>query len=119
MGFMDKMKGAAESVSAQTSKVGVGADRGQMDLANKAQRLMKVGVDTPAHIDTMVSTGKTDAPGGTENNVTLTVSPVGGTPYAVTINQYVYPSAPFAQGDDVSVKVDPEDPTVVMIFGQA
>ena len=36
----------------------------------------------------------------------------------MTINQYVYPAMPFATGDAVSVKVDPEDPTVVMIFGR-
>ena len=29
MGFMDKLKGAAESVQAQTSKVGVGAAAGR------------------------------------------------------------------------------------------
>lgn len=31
MGFMDKMKKAAESAQAQTSKVGIGADAGQME----------------------------------------------------------------------------------------
>jgi hypothetical protein len=34
----------------------------------------------------------------------------------VTINQYVYPSNPMATGDDVNVKVDPEDSGTVMIF---
>jgi hypothetical protein len=51
MGFMDKLKGAAESVQAQTSKVGVGASAGQMDLANRAKKLMNEGVDTPGTID--------------------------------------------------------------------
>ena len=118
MGFMDKLKGAAESVSEQTSKVGVGANRGQMDLANRAQKLMKEGVDTPAHIDSMASTGNTDAPGGTEHVITATVNPDGGESYQVTFNQYIYPSAPFAAGDDVTVKVDPADPNVAMIFGK-
>lgn len=57
MGFMDKLKGAAESVRAQTSKVGVGASAGQMDLANRAKKLMNEGVDTPAKIDTMSQPG--------------------------------------------------------------
>ena len=35
MGFMDRLKGAAESAQAATSKVGVGASAGQMDLANR------------------------------------------------------------------------------------
>jgi len=118
MGFMDKMKQAAEGVQAQTSKVGVGASADQMGLANKAQKLMKVGVDTPAHIDSMTPTGKTDKPGGAENVIEITVSPAGGTPYSVTTNQYIYPSAPFSAGEDVTVKVDPDDPNSVMIWGK-
>jgi hypothetical protein len=119
MGFMDKVKKAAESAQAATSKVGVGASRGQMDLANKAKRLVDVGVDTPAHIDSMSSTGNTDAPGGTEYIITLTVKPASGEPYQATTNQYIYPSNPFSEGQDVTVKVDPEDSTSVMIFGGA
>lgn len=119
MGFLDRLKGAAESAQAATSKIGVGASRGQMDLANRAQKLMKVGVDTPAHIDSMTSTGNTDTPGGTEYDITLTVSPPGGDAYQVTMNQYIYPSNPFQQGENVTVKVDPGDPNTVMIFGHA
>jgi hypothetical protein len=118
MGFMDRLKGAAESVQAQTSKVGVGASAGQMDLANRAKKLMNEGVDTPAHIDSMTSTGNTDKPGGTEYVINATVSPAGGEAYQVTFNQFIYPSAPFAEGDDVTLKVDPSDPNVVMIFGK-
>jgi hypothetical protein len=119
MGFLDRAKKAAESVQAQTSKVGIGASADQMALANKAQHLMKSGVDTPASITSMEPTGKTDTPGGAENVIGLTVSPAGGAPYEVTINQYIYPAAPFAVGDAVSVKVDPADPQVVMIFDRA
>ncbi len=119
MGFMDKMKKAAEGVSAQTSKVGVGADRGQMDLANLAKKLMSSGVETPAHIETMTPTGKTDAPGGAEHEITLTVKPVGGDPYEVNINQYIYPQSPYAAGEAVTVRVDPDDANAVMIWGKA
>jgi hypothetical protein len=118
MGFMDKMKKAAESAQAQTSKVGVGASADQMSLANRAQKLMNSGVDTPAHIDSMTPTGNTDKPGGAENVIELTVSPPGGEAYKVTTNQYIYPSAPFSAGEDVTVKVDPDDPNSVMIWGK-
>src|SRR5438132_12895531 len=94
MGFLDRLKGAAESAQAATSKFGVGASAGQMGLANRAQKLVKVGVDTPAHIDSMTSTGNTDTPGGTEYDITLTISPAGGESYQVTTNQYIYPSNP-------------------------
>ena len=118
MGFLDRIKGAAESVQAQTSKVGVGASAGQMALANRAQKLTKVGVDTPATIESMTATGNTDKPGGTEYDITLAITPAAGEPYQVTTNQYIYPSNPFSAGEDVTVKVDPDDPTVVMIFGR-
>jgi hypothetical protein len=119
MGFMDRAKKAAESAQAATSKIGVGASADQMALANKAKKLMDSGIDTPAHIDSMTSTGKTDTPGGTEYVIVLTVKPASGEPYQATTNQYIYPSAPFAQGQDVTVKVDPDDSSQVLIFGGA
>ena len=118
MGFMDRLKGAAESVQAQTSKVGVGASAGQMDLANRAKKLMNEGVDTPATIDSMEATGNTDTPGGAEHVITATARPAAGEPHQLTFNQYIYPSAPFATGDEVTLKVDPDDPSVAMIFGK-
>jgi hypothetical protein len=36
-----------------------------------------------------------------------------------TTNQYLYPSAPFREGEDVIATVDPDDRDVVMIFGKA
>jgi hypothetical protein len=118
MGLMDRLKRAAESAQAATSKVGVGASADQMALANRAKKLMSEGVDTPAHIDAMSSTGNTDKPGGTEYTITLTITPSGGEPYTVSTNQYIYPSSPYTEGDDVTVKVDPADANVVMIFGK-
>ena len=118
MGFMDRMKQAAESAQAATSKVGVGASGDQIALANRAKRLMDAGVDTPATIDSMSPTGNTDTPGGSENVITATAQPAGGEAYQVTFNQYIYPSAPFSEGDAVTLKVDPEDPNSVMIFGK-
>ena len=119
MGFLDRVKGAAESAQAATSKFGVGASAGQIGLANRAQKLTKVGVDTPAHIDSMTPTGNTDKPGGTEYDIALTITPSGDGSYQVTTNQYIYPSNPFVAGENVTVKVDPDDRDVVMIFGHA
>jgi hypothetical protein len=34
------------------------------------------------------------------------------------MNQYIYPSAPFVAGEDVMVKVDPDDANAVMIWGR-
>jgi hypothetical protein len=115
---MDRVKSAAESAQAATSKVGVGASGDQIALANRAKKLMDSGIDTPATIDSMTPTGNTDTPGGSENVITATAQPNGGEPYQLTFNQYIYPSAPFATGDAVTLKVDPDDPTAAMIFGK-
>ena len=104
---------------ATRSKVGAGPSPHHIDLAHRAKWLMRNGVDIPAHIDAMTSTGIIDKPGGTEYMITLTVSPAGGDPHTVTTNQYVYPSAPFNEGEDVTVKVDPDYHDVVMILGKA
>jgi len=116
MGFMDRLKGPAEAARPTTSKVGAGPSPRHIPLAHRAKWLMSKGVDTPAHIDSMASTGIIDKPGGTEYMIALTVSPAVGDAYAVTTNQYVYPSAPLSEGEDVTVKVDPDDRDVVWIF---
>jgi hypothetical protein len=118
MGFLDRLKGPAESAQATTSKVGAAPSPHHIALAHRAKWLMSKGVDTPAHIDSMISTGIIDKPGGTEYMIALTVSPAVGEAYAVTTNQYVYPSAPLSEGEDVTVKVDPDDRDVVWIFGK-
>jgi hypothetical protein len=35
------------------------------------------------------------------------------------MNQYIYPSNPFGVGENVTVKVDPDDRNGMMIFGHA
>jgi hypothetical protein len=119
MGFLDRLKGTTESAPATTSKVGLGPSPDHIDLKNRFKWLRSSGVNAPAHIDSMTSTGISDKPGGTEYMITLTVSPDGGEAYAVTTNQYVYPDAPFSEGDDVTVRVDPDDRDLVMIFDKA
>ena len=119
MGFMARFKGAAESVQAATAGMGIGASAEQMELANRAQKLGSSGIDTSAHIDAMTATGNTDKPGGTEYDITLTITPSDTGSYSVTTNQYIYPSNPFSAGENVTVKVDPDDRNVVMIFGHA
>ena len=118
MGFMDRFRGAAESAQAVTSHVGIGASADQIALANLGQKLMSSGVETPAHIDAMTPTGKTDVPGGAEHSVTVTVTPPEGEPRAATFSQYVYPATPFAAGDDVTVRIDPDDANAMLLWGK-
>ena len=118
MGFKDRFKGLAQSAQAATSKMGVGADAGQISLANQAQKLMNEGVDTPAQIESFAPTGKSTPTGYTEQAVTLTVQPAGSESYQATATQYMDPKKPFQEGEAVTVKVDPSDRNSVMIFGR-
>jgi hypothetical protein len=81
-----------------------------MALANKAKRLTDVGVEAPAHIDSMTSTARPTRRGGTEHVIALTVKPASAEAYQATVNQYVYPSNPFSEGQDVKVRVRPGGP---------
>ena len=118
MGFKDRLKGLAESAQAATSKMGVGADAGQISLANQAQKLQNEGIDTPAQIESFAPTGKSTPTGYTEQAVTLTVQPAGSESYQATATQYMDPKKPFQEGETVTVKVDPSDRNSVMIFGR-
>jgi hypothetical protein len=118
MGFLDRLKSLAGSAQTTTGKVGAGPSPHHIPLAHRAQWLMSKGVDTPANVDSMASTGIIDKSGGTEYMIALTVSPAVGDAYVVTTNQYVYASAPLREGEDVIVKVDPDDRDVVWIVGK-
>ena len=118
MGFKDRFKGLAQSAQAATSKMGVGADAGQISLANQAQKLQNEGIDTPAQIESFAPTGKSTPTGYTEQAVTLTVQPAGSESYQATATQYMDPKKPFQDGEKVTVKVDPSDRNSVMIFGR-
>ena len=119
MGVLDWLKGSRESAQATTSTVGAGPSPHHIDLNHRYKWLRTSGINAPARIDSMTPTGITDKPGGKEYVITLTVSPDGGEAYAVTTNQYVYPDAPFNEGEDVTVRVDPDDRDLVMIFDKA
>jgi hypothetical protein len=92
----------------------------QIQQANRANKLARRGIETPARIDSMVETGAADATGSKEYEFTLTVRPDGdGAAYTATTLQYIHPSVSFSSGQDVTVKVDPEDSGEVILWGTA
>jgi hypothetical protein len=92
----------------------------QIQQANRANKLAKQGIETPAHIDAMAETGNADATGSKEYEFSLTVSPNGGgRSYSATTLQYIHPSSSFSSGQDVTVKVDPDDSGEVLVWGRA
>jgi hypothetical protein len=123
MGLFDKIKGAQEQ-AAEAMK-GMGGSVGQMSnpggVAAERDKIMKIGktgIETPATIDSMAATGATQGLGDPEYEFQITVNPVGGEPYQVTTRQYLakqtvdgYKPGP------ATVKVDPDDPQSVLIWG--
>ena len=89
-----------------------------MQQAKRANKLAKQGIETPAHIDSMRETGNADAGGSKEYEFALTVNPDAGEPsYTATTLQYIHPSASFSSGQNVTVKVDPDDSCEVILRG--
>jgi hypothetical protein len=111
MGFMDKLKGTAKQAMSP------GAMGGQRD---KIMRINKVGVETPATVDSMHETG-TQLGGGHQIDFDLTVHPQGGTDYHVHLSQSLHDATlqGVAEGASIIVKVDPDDPQSLLVWGAA
>ena len=114
MGFMDKLKGAG-------SAVGVPSGQDMANL-NKVTRLNQVGVEHPAVVKRMQSTGRKDVGGGEEYQFDVEVSPAGGAPYPASFTQFMHVGSMSSwayDGAQVKVRVDPQDPTAMMLWGGA
>jgi hypothetical protein len=112
MGFMDKMKGTAKQAMSP------GAQMGERD---KITRINQSGVEMRATVDSMQETG-TQFGGGHQIDFELTVHPSdGGADYKVTTSQSLHDATlqGIAQGGDVVVKVDPEDPQALLVWSPA
>ncbi len=117
MGFMDKMKDAAKMAGGQSSVGGLGE---QQAYAQKAMKLNQSGVDTPATLQALEPTGRSDL-GGKEYSITVEVKPAGGAPYTTTFTQaMVEQQMPAYQvGSEITVRVDPDDPNSMILWGGA
>lgn len=112
MGFMDKLRGAGSAMGMPT----------EQDLANvnKVTRLNQVGVDQPAVVNGMRPTGRTDVGGGQEYQFDVEVRPGAAPPYAASFTQFMHVasmSSWVSEGAAVTVRVDPEDPSSMMLWG--
>ena len=125
MGFMDKMKDAASQAAdaakagGQTMKDGMSADTAA--TAAKMQKIATSGVEQKATLTSMTATGKTALGGGIEHTLVVEVKPAGGEPYSCTFNQDLIQGSvdAFQQkiGQEITVKVDPDDPQSMVAWG--
>ncbi len=112
MGFLDKLKGTAKQA------VSPGAGFSERD---KIMKINKSGVDGRATVDSMTELG-TQFGGGHEIEFHLTVKGSNGAPdYQVTTKQSIHEQAlaGITQGGQVIVKIDPDDPQSLLVWGAA
>jgi hypothetical protein len=111
MGFLDKLKGTAKQAINPV---------GQAGQRDKIVRLNKVGVQTTATVNSMQEVG-TQLGGGHQIDFELTVHPEGGADYQVQVSQSLHDATlqGVAQGGKILVKVDPEDPQSLLVWGAA
>ena len=111
MGFLDKVKGTAKQAMSPGA---------QMGERNKIQRINQSGVEARATVNSMRETG-TQLGGGHQIDFELTVHPATGEDYNVSTSQSMHDATlqGIHEGSDVTVKVDPEDPQSLMVWGAA
>jgi hypothetical protein len=111
MGFLDKLKGTAKQAM---NPVGQAGER------DKIMRINKVGVQTNATVNSMREVG-TQFGGGHQIEFDLTVHPEGGQDYQVHVSQSLHDATlqGVSDGATIIVKVDPEDPQSLLVWGAA
>jgi hypothetical protein len=111
VGFLDKLKGTAKQAMSP------GAAFSERD---KIMRINEVGVERRATVDSMRELG-TQLGGGHEMEFELTVQGDGGATYRVTTRQSLHDATlqGIAEGGQVIVKVDPENPESLLVWGAA
>ncbi|HEY4347145.1 MAG TPA: hypothetical protein VGM80_06105 [Gaiellaceae bacterium] len=110
MGFLDKLKGTAKQAMNPV---------GQMGERDKIMKINKSGIDGRATVNSMKELG-TQIGGGHEMEFDLTVKGAGGD-YQVTTKQSMHEQtlAGVAVGGEVVVKIDPDDPQSLLVWGAA
>jgi|SRR5919204_4844876 hypothetical protein len=111
MGFLDKVKGTAKQA------MNPAAQKSERD---KIMRINQSGVEARATVRAMRETG-TQLGGGHQIEFELTVHPTSGEDYPVSIEQSMHDAAlrGIAEGGQVVVKVDPDDPQSLLVWGPA
>lgn len=110
MGFLDKLKGTAKQAVSPGS---------QMNERDKIMKINESGVDGRARVDSMTEVG-TQFGGGHQITFELTVHGANGD-YPVSMEQSMHDQtlAGIVQGGEVIVKIDPDDPQSLLVWGAA
>lgn len=108
--------GAEQQAAAGASMHGVSGN--EMATMQKLQHLNAVGVEKPATIKGLAPTGNVDPGGGKEYAIQVAVE--GDSPYEASFTQYMHEATMggwASEGAQVNVKVDPQDPNSMILWG--
>jgi hypothetical protein len=110
VGFLDKLKGTAKQA------VSPGA---QMNERDKIMKINQLGVDGQATVTSMTELGSQFG-GGKEMQFELSVHGPDGD-YPVSTKQSIHEQtlAGITTGGEVAVKIDPDDPQSLLVWGAA
>ena len=109
MGFLDKLKGTAKQAVNPV---------GQAKTRDKIMRISKSGVQMEATVDAMKEVGS-QLGGGHQMEFDLTIHPDAGEDYQVHVSQSLHDATldGITEGGRILVKVDPEDPQSLLVWG--
>lgn len=127
MGFMDRLKGAAQQAQDAAKTAGdsvsnMGGMGGAAAEAERTNRIAQHGVKHPAVLKGMRETGNKDPlSGGAEYELEVEVRPTGGEPYTATFKQQLIEQSIAAYrekiGAEIVVNVDPDDRNSMLLWG--
>jgi hypothetical protein len=112
VGFLDKLKGTAKQAVNPT---------GQAAERDKIMKINQSGAEGRATVNSMQETG-TQFGGGHQIEFDLTVHPAGGgADHNVQLSQAQHDATRqgIEAGKDVIVKIDPDDPQSLLVWGAA
>lgn len=125
MGLFDKVKDMKDQAQAAMGSspgaaTGMGSDMtGQVAYAQLAQKLHQSGVEAPGVVHSIRPSGQSDMGGAQQVEFDVSIRPAAGEPYQTTINQSMLPAQwqEISEGQSITVKYDPEAPTMALIYG--
>ena len=124
MGLMDNIKKAQEQAQQAAQQGGAGMaspSAGDAEYANLAMKLNQNGLAGVATINSITESGAGSDPVNKAYDIGVSVELEGGQSYDTSVFQYLTDDAvaAYQPGGKFQIKADPDDPSKVMLYGQA
>jgi hypothetical protein len=126
MGFRDKMMKQAQEMASQgagQAQMGgaMSPSAGDVEYANLAMKLNQNGLPGVATITSITESGAGSDPVNKAYDIGVSVELESGQSYDTIVHQYLTEAAvnAYQPGGRFQIKADPDDPSKVMLYGEA